>query len=281
MGQGQHIIFGNFPAGYKTSDEIGIPDSARSAIVMVNSHPEQSMKAAPGCLGNASMNYAYLTMAYLYARMQRFLKALGYQGYYCDFYGAQALPALCGLGEKGRPGLLLTPGRGALVRKMDAVLTDLPLPPTPPIDAGQNKFCHTCKKCAERCPTAAIPTETDPSWEVTGPWNAVGVKDWSFDYPTCGSYKNGWAPGYCGMCLAVCPFSKLDYAPIHEFVQGVGTITGIFDGFFRNMDDLFGYGKNLGASLSHSDDTYIEDWWNTLGPEFGLWTFKGTYPSYG
>jgi reductive dehalogenase len=278
-GQGRDIFFEDIDEGYETSNRRGIPNNCRYGIVMVNRHPEQTMRAAPGCLGNASMNYAYKNQAYMYAYTMRFLRSLGYQAYYNSFSGAQAYPALAGLGEKGRPGLLLTPGRGALIRKMDSIITDLPLTPTPPIDAGQNRFCHTCKKCADRCPTGAIPTETEPSWEVTGPWNATGIKDWSFNYPICGSFKNGWAPGYCGTCLAVCPFSKLATAPIHEMVQGTSAVTGIFNGFLRNMDDFFGYGKNLAADQSHQNDNYIEEFWDTFGPEFGMLTFEGTFPT--
>ena len=278
-GTGRDIVFEDIDEGYETKTRRGIPNNCRYAIVMVNRHAEQSMKAAPGCLGNASMNYAYKNQAYTYAYTMRFLRSLGYQGYYLSTYGAQAYPALCGMGEKGRPGMLLTPGRGPLVRKMDAVLTDLPLTPTKPIDAGQTKFCYTCKKCAERCPTGAIPTETEPSWEVTGPWNAAGVKTWHFNYPICGSFKNGWAPGYCGMCIANCPFSKFSKAPIHDVVQGTVATTPLFNGFFRTMEDTFGYTNNLGADLSHRDDNYIEEFWDTMGPEFGMLTWEGTYPT--
>jgi hypothetical protein len=62
-------------------------------------------------------------------------------------------------------------------------------------------------------------------------------------------------------------------------VQGTSAVTGIFNGFLRNMDDFFGYGKNLAADQSHQNDNYIEEFWDTFGPEFGMLTFEGTFPT--
>ena len=295
----RHFIWGNIGSGsYKTNylpskpvswgpeaidtaERRVIPESCRYALPMVNRHAEQSMKAAPGAIGGASPQWAYFFGNPQYGRMMKFLRAIGYQGYYNNMTGAQAYPVLAGLGEKGRPGNLLIPHRGALTRKMDSVFTDIPLALDPPIDAGMTKFCEACKKCATTCPTGAVSMETEPFWEIKGPFNAAGIKNWHFDYPTCGKFKSGSvAPSYCGLCLATCPFSKFSSSNIHAMVQGVVANVSIFSGFFMNMDNVFGYGKNLGGHLGHTEDDYVEEFWNTLGPETGLLTWNGNTPPH-
>jgi len=62
-----------------------------------------------------------------------------------------------GLGTIGRIGLLITPELGPRVR-LSVVTTDLPII----IDKKKKdnsviEFCTKCKKCAEVCPTEAIP----------------------------------------------------------------------------------------------------------------------------
>jgi epoxyqueuosine reductase len=64
----------------------------------------------------------------------------------------------------------------------------------------------------------------------------------------------------CGICFAVCPFAKKDKAWIHQWVKiGTATAPGA-DGFFRTMDDAFGYG----AQKSNAD------WWSLDLPELGI-----------
>jgi hypothetical protein len=64
----------------------------------------------------------------------------------------------------------------------------------------------------------------------------------------------------CTICFAVCPFSKEDKAWIHNLVSGTVAVTPIFDGFFRSMDDAFGYGAQKDP----------EEWWHLDLPEYGI-----------
>ena len=64
----------------------------------------------------------------------------------------------------------------------------------------------------------------------------------------------------CGICFAVCPFSKKDKAWIHQWVKaGISTVPAL-DSFIRNMDDTFGYGVEKDQ----------EGWWDLDLPVYGI-----------
>jgi reductive dehalogenase len=179
------------------------------------------------------------------------------------------------MGELSRGCLISLPEHGPMVRKMDFIITDFPLAPTKPIDAGMYKFCHTCAKCAEHCPTGSIPLEKEPVFDNGLPWNNPGVKAWFNDYPVCNVFKSNFGPGYCGVCIACCPFTKQDVAGVHEIVRAGMSTLPMLHNFTRAMDDVFGYGKNQGGLKFHESDNYVNEWWNTIGPEYGLHTYEG------
>ncbi len=113
------------------------------------------------------------------------------------------------------------------------------------------KFCFTCKKCADGCPSGSIPQDDEPSWDTTGPWNAGGVKTWYCDWKKCLPYRNIRYHGQCANCQATCVFSKFEVGNVHEIVKATLAATPIFNGFFRKMDDFFGY-----------DGLSVEQWWD-------------------
>ena len=85
-----------------------------------------------------------------------------------------------GLGEIGRMGLLMTPRLGPRVR-LAVVTTDLPLVASPRrFDPTVLHFCSICRKCAEICPTGAIPA--GDRTEVHG------VQRWLLDDQACFTY---------------------------------------------------------------------------------------------
>jgi len=114
-----------------------------------------------------------------------------------------------GLGEIGRLGLLMTPAQGPRVR-IGVVTTDLPLPvDVPTHDPSVLDFCTRCAKCADACPSAAIPR---------GPRAPVdGVPRWRIDQQACYTF---WcsAGTDCARCLAVCPYSHPDNL-LHRLVR--------------------------------------------------------------
>ena len=147
----------------------------------------------------------YLGSGAIAVQMALFIRSLGYparahiDGNYrviCPLVARDA-----GLGEIGRMGLLMTPKLGPRVR-IAVVTTDLPLlrdervPKDSIID-----FCSICLKCADACPSRAIPsgdrTEID------------GALRWRIDSEAC--YTHWCRIGTdCARCVSVCPYSHPD-----------------------------------------------------------------------
>jgi ferredoxin len=137
-----------------------------------------------------------------------------------------------GLGDIGRMGLLMTPDLGPRVR-LAVVTTDLPLL-VDKRDQGTAvlDFCRICKKCAENCPSRAIPF--DDRQEI------AGALRWRIDSIRCFRYWNVIGTD-CGRCLAVCPYSHPDNAG-HNLVRRAIRRSGFARRAALWMDDLF-YGR--------------------------------------
>jgi len=136
-----------------------------------------------------------------------------------------------GLGELGRMGYLISPELGARVR-LGAVTTDLPLVTDEPITFGVQDFCEKCLKCAENCPSGAIPK--GPKTDVRG------VMKWPLNIEKCLHYWRLVGTD-CGLCMKVCPFSHPG-ALVHDLARA-----GIKRSAFARQvsawgDDLF-YGR--------------------------------------
>jgi reductive dehalogenase len=252
---GKPYVFENVDEAYETDTKRVIPDKCRWVISF---HILQD-----GAIGKAALrselSYSAVYMAYCHAdlvirRVQEFLHVLGYQGIGKNPGAIIGFANLAGLGEMGRHMIEISPYHGSLIREPAMLITDLPLSPTKPIDFGARSFCPTCGKCAKMCPGGAIPEDKEPSWEVAGAWNLSGVKTWFNDRSKCQPY--GWKyadAGGCANCQVVCPFSCLGKASIHDVVKATVSNTSIFNGFFYQMDDFFGYG---------GEENKAEEWWD-------------------
>jgi len=147
----------------------------------------------------------YMTSGAIAVQVAQFIRNLGYparahiDGNYrviCPLVARDA-----GLGEIGRMGLLMTSRLGPRVR-LGVVTTDLPLladgrePEHSVLD-----FCSMCEKCADVCPSQAIPrgfrSEID------------GALRWRIDPEACFTYwcKIGTD---CARCVSVCQYSHPD-----------------------------------------------------------------------
>jgi len=137
-----------------------------------------------------------------------------------------------GLGEIGRMGLLMTPGLGPRVR-LGVVSTDLDLVPA---HRQPNRsvidFCSICKKCAENCPSKAIPFQDRQELD--------GAMRWRIDSDACFHYWNIIGTD-CGRCMAVCPYSHPNSFH-HNLVRWGIAHSGFFRRIALNLDDLF-YGS--------------------------------------
>lgn len=207
-------------------------------------------------LSRAAFSLSYAESTIISARLQIFLKTLGYDGV---GLGASAsnvgFGVLAGNGELGRLNYLVNPWHGALIRKADFMLTDLPLAPTRPIDSGITRFCATCKKCAEMCPGGALSLADGPSWDTLSAQNGLGVKNYADDKRKCRPWAIPPSPntvGNCCVCQAVCVFSKLEEASVHDIIKPVVSQTPLFNRFFKRMDDMFNY----------NNPENPEEWWS-------------------
>jgi epoxyqueuosine reductase len=259
---GRRWEFEDVDKAYETKKKKVIPYKAQWVIVYTVRMSQPTMALAPSVLEEAATSMGYSEGTSIQIRLQQFINRLGYQcladGNMGSSGNSPGFGVLAGLGELSRLNRLISPRWGPMVR-LFKVITDLPLAPTKPIDAGIFRFCRDCKKCAEFCPTNALSMETEPSWEVKGPWNNPGVKAYYEKAPNCFS---GWLSlgGHdCGICLASCPFSKQDksFIHLHDFVRQVISTTPAFNRMFRKLDTDRGFGRDP------------EAWWQLELPPHG------------
>jgi reductive dehalogenase len=259
---GKELVFSDEALPSETETQRIIPNTAKYMIVYTIQMSEETLKRAPTVLGSQTTGLAYKRFHQIQSSMQEFLRGLGYMGLGEASTNALSIaPAfgvLAGLGELSRLNRMITPEFGPMVRVF-TMITDLPVATDKPIDAGIMKFCKACKKCAEACGGGALSFDTEPSWEIRGPWNNPGHKAYFEDSVKCRIYQRSDTGTNCGICFAVCPFAKKDKAWIHEWVKAGASTLPVMDGFFRSMDDAFGYG----AQKSN------EEWWSLDLPEYG------------
>ena len=107
-----------------------------------------------------------------------------------------------GFGELGKHGSIINRDYGSSFR-LAAVFTDLPLIESDAVDIAAQDFCINCKVCVNACPPEAIQHDTQP---------VRGADKWYVDFDKCLPY---FAETYgCGICIAVCPWSKSGRGPI-------------------------------------------------------------------
>jgi len=137
-----------------------------------------------------------------------------------------------GLGELGRMGLLMTPELGPRVR-IAVVSTDLPLisderkPDHSVID-----FCKLCKKCADVCPSEAIPFDDRKMID--------GVVRWQINSEACFTLWCKFGTD-CARCMASCPYSHPNNT-LHNLVRYGVKRSRLFRKLALLMDDFF-YGR--------------------------------------
>ena len=105
-------------------------------------------------------------------------------------------PAIaCGFGELGKHGSVINKDYGSSFR-LAAVLTDVPLVPTPAVSYDVDDFCSRCQVCSNACPPDAIlPDKT----------MVRGESKWYVDFDKCIPFFN--ENFGCGICIAICPWS--------------------------------------------------------------------------
>ncbi len=207
----------------------------RFVIVFTVEMDQQLIRNAPMMPAIAESAVQYLRGTMIAASLAGYCSRLGYRarahvdGNYRVLATAAAVDA--GLGEIGRLGLLITPTHGPRVR-LAAVTTDLPLVPDAPRPFGVQEFCRICLKCAHCCPGQAI--SHDGRHEVNG------YLKWQSSQEDCYRY---WlrAGTDCGLCIAVCPYSK-PATCYHGLVRQACTANPLARRLAHQLDNLF-YGR--------------------------------------
>jgi len=111
-------------------------------------------------------------------------------------------PAIeCGFGELGKHGSVINKEYGSSFR-LAAVLTDVPLLPTPRVTYNVDDFCSRCQVCSNACPPDAILPEKSI---------VRGESKWYVDFDKCIPFFN--ENFGCGICIAICPWSIPDRGP--------------------------------------------------------------------
>ena len=242
-------IEGDVP--YMDGRTMVIPSSCTYGLIWeVGQSSEMTKRGNTRQNAGASMGYSYGPI--IQHRLQKFIKSLGYHALAMGWMTMMnvGMGVLTGLGELTRIGMEMTVKHGPMLRGTPTILTDLPLAPTKPIDAGLFKFCEACKLCGTLCDEVngwtPINMDDEPTFAVPGPSNRVGVKKYPMEWGRC---------IFCPYCQGACPFGTHNMSTIHETVKAITATTPLFNSFFASMGDTFGYGI-------HDSPEECESWWD-------------------
>lgn len=184
-----------------------------SAIVVAVPLNREMVRQAPELGINLETVRNYLKLATIVVTLARYIRALGYSARAHDVHNYQILiPPVAidaGLGELGRSGVLVTEKYGSAV-KIAAVTTEIPLVYDNPVDIGVEEFCSECRICGEYCPVGAIPIKQEKKV-------VRGIRKWKLNDNACYGYWRKVSSD-CGICLAVCPWSRPRNFP-HSLIQ--------------------------------------------------------------
>lgn len=108
---------------------------------------------------------------------------------------------LAGLGWIGKSAVLVTEKYGGAVR-LTSVLTDMPFETAVPIDTPG---CGTCRVCVEACPGKAI---KGPNWDIGLDRDELLAPEPCKRTVIKRGEPFGLTEGTCGVCIAVCPYTK-------------------------------------------------------------------------
>ena len=268
------IVFEDTPWAYSTADKFAFPNTP---MWYWSSFVPGTLERGRGAPSTGQQGASQITQIWLIKSTENFLRYIG------DYHLAgsnsdddmpfveDSVAALSGVGELSRQQLyLLTPEYGCMAR-IHSFVMDMPVAPTKPIDAGLFRFCHTCHKCANNCPPAAISQEKQPSWDIypatiNGKPNishSPGTKEFWNDTSSCMSFTR--SNGACFLCWGNCTFTVNQGAMIHEIVKGTVSETSLFNGFLWRMGESFGYGPT---------NQKAEDWWDLSLPVLGTDTSR-------
>lgn len=210
-------------SAYYSNDREGKPIEPRyeNAVVLVMRKDGQGMRASTGTdwLGDPISFQAYQHLGLVAETVANYIRRLGwdasaqYGPSFVNRYSVLMPPLLlwAGIGEVSRVGVVLNPYLG-LGFKAAAILTDMPLVPDKPIDFGLQRFCQSCRICAENCPSHAISTGDKIAYN--------GYETWKLDTRRCASFNFTKDGTMCNRCVKICPWTQPLTAP-HNLVRAM------------------------------------------------------------
>ncbi len=212
-----------------------LPEPLPYAVVIATEMDEPAVATAPHTPSVVESAVNYSKGAYITTILAQWFAGLGYRAVaeHNRHYDLLMVPLAvdAGLGEMGRQGYLIADRFGPRVR-LFAVQTDMPLQADHPIDLGAREFCRRCLKCADSCPSKAIPGGPEAE--------SNGIRRWKLDAEKCFDYW-GKVGTDCCICMAVCPFSRPDRS-FHRLVRWILKRSGPARKVFPYADNIL-YGK--------------------------------------
>lgn len=173
----------------------------KTAIVFTMEMDLNHVNRAPHYEELLTTEDAYLRLAFTGARLEMYLKSLGYkaQNMNGEYYEAPLVPMAhdAGLGQIGMCNHIVTKTHGNRVR-LGAVLTTMELEYDSPIDYGLREFCKKCALCLMNCPSKSITHKTR---------DVNGRIFYKFNDTTC--FEQWTKMGTdCGTCIQACPMTQ-------------------------------------------------------------------------
>ena len=226
-----------------------IPETVQYAIVLAVEMDIGAINTSPKMPSGIATGLGYSKMAFVRTLVSHFVRNLGYEAISAGNTLGLSVPLAieAGLGGYGRHGLLITRSYGPRVR-VAKILTDMPLIADKPdyrFAKSIEKFCKTCKTCAERCPSASIPFDDEPNFKTLSISNNPGVKKWYIDVETCYMFwlENG---GDCSTCISDCEYN---HKPTwyHKVANFIVMNFPILNPIWPYIGRLFRFGGNKSA----------------------------------
>jgi reductive dehalogenase len=204
-------------------------------------------------MGDPISFQAYGHLALVAETMANYVRRLGWEASaqygpsFVDRYSILLPPLLlwAGIGEVSRAGIILNPVLG-LGFKAAAILTNMPLIPGKPIDFGLQRFCQSCRICAQNCPSHAISTGDKVLYN--------GYETWKLDTKRCASFNFTNKRGtMCNRCVKSCPWTQPP-TWLNNLVRGMVTHSRLVQRIAIRAAPLFA------ARQDHTGDK----WWFDL-----------------
>lgn len=229
--------------------EYVIPKTIKYAVVLAVEMDLDAINTTPKMPGGIATGLGYSKIAFIRTLVSSFIKNLGYEAIPAGNSLGISVPLAveAGLGGWGRHGLLITRDFGPRVR-IAKILTDIPLVPDKPdykFSKSVERFCRTCKTCAQKCPSASIPFDKYPSYKTTGISNNPGVRKWYVNVETCYLF---WLEnaGDCSVCISDCEYN---HKPTwwHKIANWIVMYFPVFNPLWPYIGKMLGFGGNKSA----------------------------------